>query len=140
MTSKFVCCQTSNNCAVTKVIASMGNRSRAVFCANSMRCDSRVRSNQSLSCVAANTVKPYVPRVSVDLLNFLTSKCDTDKFRTYPMSSVSEKCKAAIKIAATHADAIVVLVECDERRYDEIKLPRRNDFAVDGLPKTKIIS
>jgi hypothetical protein len=54
------------------------------------------------------------------------------------MRRVSLVRKISIKIAAAHADAVVELVECDKRCQYEVELSRRNYFALDGFPQSKI--
>ena len=48
--------------------------------------------------------------------------------------------KTAIEIAAAHTDAIIIPVERNERRNNQIQLSRGDYFAINWLPKSETIS
>jgi len=69
----------------------------------------------------------------------LTVKRDTDELWPQPSFSVSEKRKASVKMTAAHADAIEVIVECNDRSDDDVEFSRTDRRRRDGFPETELI-
>ena len=65
-------------------------------------------------------VKRYVPRVWGDFLDFLAVKRDVDQLRSQPLSSMSQEVKVAVEVTAAHANAMVLIVEGNDWRDNEI--------------------
>ena len=88
----------------------------------------------SLITVANYTIKPYIPRIWRNFLDFLAFERNADQLRSNPVFSVPQKRKAPIEIATAHADAMSFLVERDGRRNDKIEFSRCYQNPANGFP------
>ena len=87
-----------------------------------------------------HTIKPYIPRIWIDFLDFLALIRNADEFWSNPMSSIAQECETTIVITTSHPDAIVVSVECNQWRDDYIKRSRVDEESSDGFPDTERIA
>lgn len=97
------------------------------------------RRSQSLFLVANSSIKPYIPRIWRNLLDFLTLKRHANKFRANPVLSVAKERKATIVITATHANSIPFAIKRDSGGNHQIQLPRFDQNAARWLPQTEKI-
>ena len=86
-----------------------------------------------------NPIKPYIPSIWRNFLDFLAAECNADKLRSKPVFSVSQKRETAIEEAGAHADAMTVIVEGDRRCDDEIEIFGCNDSPARRLPDAESI-
>ena len=56
------------------------------------------------------------------------------------MAAMSQVCETTIVVAASHADAIALSVECDSWRNDHVEVSRIDQDAAHGFPDTELIS
>ena len=82
----------------------------------------------------------YIPRISRDFLHFLAFEGNTDQLRPQPVTTAGEECKSAIEVTATHADAVLLSIECNERSDDDVQLARIYKRPRDGFPETEVVS
>ena len=85
-------------------------------------------------------IKPYIPRIWANLLDFLAFKRETDELRFQPMSMSLQKRKTAVEVAATHSDSIQFFIEKDKRSNDYIEFFRAYFITGNRLPNTELIS
>jgi hypothetical protein len=78
---------------------------------------------------------PYIPRVWRNFFHSLTRIRQSNELRMKQVLSVSEKRKRAIKVAATHAHAIAIIIERDNRRNHNIERPGCDDSTALWLGK-----
>jgi len=85
------------------------------------------RIHEWAECLAAFSnypIKWYIPRVWREILDFLAIKRDADQFWPQPFSTLFQKMKTTIEVAATHPDSKTLLIESDDRRDYDIKCIR----------------
>ena len=94
----------------------------------------------ALIAFCENAIKPYIPRIWANFLDFLAFERESDELWSKPLSIAFQKGKTTVEIAATHSNSIPLLVENDERRNDDIKFSRGYFGTGNWLPNTKLIS
>ena len=75
------------------------------------------------------SIKPYIPRIWLDFLDFLAGERDADELRMKPVAPGFEERETGIEIASAHADSMAVIVECDDRSDDHVDCCRFNRLA-----------
>ena len=65
-------------------------------------------------------IKPYIPRVWGDFLDFLAIESDAEQLRPQPFPSMSQEVKAAIEVASTHTNSMFVVIKRNYRCDDDI--------------------
>jgi len=98
------------------------------------------RGSKYRSGVGDNAVKPYIPRVWLDFLDFLALERDADQFGLQPVASMPKMGKTTIVVTATHANTIVFIVESDSRSNDNVKGTSVGQEAAYGFPNTELVS
>lgn len=93
----------------------------------------------SLILIAYYAIKPYIPRIWRNFLDFLTLKRYADQLRTKPVSAMPEKRETAVVITATHADSVSITVECDGRCNGDVEFLWRDQKAPSWLPNTEVV-
>ena len=78
----------------------------------------------ALTKFADYVIKPYIPRLWHNFLDFLTVECKSDELRSQPRLSAAQESKRAIEIAAAHTDAIASMIKSDEWCYDDVEFQR----------------
>ena len=58
---------------------------------------------------------PYIPRAWRNFFHSLTRKCESDELRVKQVFSMFQEGKCAVKVAATHAKAVAIVVERNNR-------------------------
>jgi len=86
--------------------------------------------------IANYAIKPYIPRIWRNFLDFLTLKRNADEFRTNPVFAMPQKGKTPIEIATAHADPMSVFIERDRRCNDQVEFSRRYQDPANGFPYT----
>ena len=81
-----------------------------------------------------NRIKRYIPRVWRNFLDFLTTKRNADQLWSKPLFSMTQMCKAAIVISASHADPVVSIVVRNRRRNDNVQTLRVEQQSANGFP------
>ena len=87
-----------------------------------------------------NAVKPYIPRVCGDFRRLLAGECEPDEFRFQQLSSLPQKRKGAVVIAATHAYSQSVLTESNQWRQHEIQFARGDDVSGIGHEQAVVVT
>ena len=100
----------------------------------------RACSEKTAILIANYPIKPYIPRIWRNFLDFLTLKRNAEQFRSNPVFAVSQKRKATIVIAAAHADAMSVFIECDGRCNDQIAVVEVRSEPRDRVPIRRMSS
>ncbi|MCG8370650.1 MAG: hypothetical protein MJA32_09090 [Proteobacteria bacterium] len=88
--------------------------------------------NRLLS-IRDDTIKPYIPRLWANFLDFLALIRDADELGTNPVPSIAQEREAAVVVTAPHSYAIALCVECDGRRNDHVERPRLDENSSDRL-------
>ena len=86
-----------------------------------------------------DTENPYIPRVCRNFSHSLTRKRKTDELWMKQEFSVFQEGKCAIKVAATHANPVAVIVKGNHWRNYDIQCPGRDDLTALWLCKTILI-
>ena len=84
---------------------------------------------------AEHVVKPYIPRICRNFLDFLAFEREPDQLWTPPRSRVAEKRKRSVVVAATHTNTIQVSVNCDAWSDDDVEFRRIDFIAVRRFPE-----
>jgi hypothetical protein len=125
VTGRFVVEHKASCCGhVINGVARWGHQAGKTLC--SFARSTTFPGKNKLLRIADHAIKPYIPRIWRNFLDCLTLKRDADKFRVYPVLAISQKRKAAVKIAAAHTDAVVVFIERNSRRNNNVKFLRRD--------------
>ena len=80
-------------------------------------------------------IKPYIPRIWANFLDFLAFKRETDELWFQPLSMSLQKRKMAVEVATTHSDSIQLFIENNKRSNDNIEFFRANFITGNRLPK-----
>ena len=72
--------------------------------------------------------KPYIPRIWGYFLYLLAGECQSDHLGMKPGLPLFEECESPVKVAATHADTVILLIERDDRRDHDVEHARRDDY------------
>ena len=88
----------------------------------------------ALLAVCCYAVKPYIPRVWLNCLDFLAIKSDAYQFGPQPVLSVLQKWEAAVEVAAAHSNSMKVIIECNNWSDDNINLISIYSWARNRLP------
>jgi len=99
----------------------------------------RKKAGRYLGIFCGYSIKPYVPRVWRNFLDFLAIKCRANQLRAQPVTPVLQKRKTAIVLPATYSNSIVLIVIGNNRRDDEINRACRNVRPGNWLPNTEKI-
>lgn len=97
------------------------------------------RFRQALVRFGKDPENRYIPRVSGDFIHPLALESNAYQLRPQPVMSAAKECEVAIEETASHADAVTLIVEGDERSHDNIETTRVDRHARYRLPKTEPI-
>jgi len=78
--------------------------------------------------LAENAIKPYIPRLWRDFLDFLALERKADKLWSQPTLSPLKERKRPIEVTAAHADSIALFIECNDRCHDDINVCGTDNF------------
>ena len=93
-----------------------------------------------LLSVSNYPIKPYIPSVWRNCLDFLALKCDTDQLWSNPVFAIPQMGKTTIKISSAHTDAMSLPVECNGRSDDKVEMFWLDQYAACWLPDAKFTS
>jgi len=114
-------------------------RTDASFCECKLRDWLSFRRYTGLFLIAEYAIKPYIPRIWLNFLDFLAAEGDTKKFWAKPVSTVSQKCECSIVVTTPHPDTMRVLVENNRRCNDNVELSGRNNKSSCWFPYAHIV-
>ncbi len=89
--------------------------------------------------VGNDPIKPYIPSIWRNFLDFLAVKRNAEEFGPQPVCSMTQECKTAIEIPCAHTDTMVVFVESNGRRNNKIEFLRPDKQTARWLPDAQAI-
>ena len=112
---------------------------QCIFHSQRQKIDCVFPKEQSLCLIREYPIKPYIPRIWRNLLDFLALKGDAEQLWANPVLAMFQKRKTSVVVSAAHAYPVPVLVECDRRCNDEFEFLRSEQKAACWLPGTKAV-
>ena len=66
-------------------------------------------------------------------------ECKADQLGLNELFAVFEECERPVIVAATHSDAIVLFIECDQRCEHDLQAPRRQYLSINRFEQAELI-